>query len=153
LIRLLPWYLRDLALPCAGATVLSAIRVEGRVFHLAAHALLRYRTGPRRLRGTERCETVGQLWRPQQIVLLPDGSDSRMRRMRYTGPGAVLVSVAHERSGRVREHGSSGRARRGLRPALSLRENAPSRALEDGQVIVLERGVHLRVRPSADLGG
>ena len=29
--------------------------------------------------------------------MLPDGSDARMRRLRYTGPGAVLVSVAHER--------------------------------------------------------
>ena len=33
--------------------------------------------------------------------VLPDGSDSRMRRLRYTGPGAVLVmAVAHERAGR-----------------------------------------------------
>ena len=29
--------------------------------------------------------------------MLPDGSDGRMRRLRYTGPGAVLVTAAHER--------------------------------------------------------
>ena len=29
--------------------------------------------------------------------MLPDGSDGQMRRLRYTGPGAVLVTAAHER--------------------------------------------------------
>jgi hypothetical protein len=31
-IRALPWYLRDLALPIASATLLSVIRIEGRRF-------------------------------------------------------------------------------------------------------------------------
>ncbi|MCW2969821.1 MAG: hypothetical protein JWO23_948, partial [Solirubrobacterales bacterium] len=39
--RALPWYLRDLALPGATAVVLCVIRVEGRPFHLAAHAVVR----------------------------------------------------------------------------------------------------------------
>ncbi len=47
-IGALPWYLRDLALPVASATVLSVIRIEGRPFHLAAYALLRYGAGARR---------------------------------------------------------------------------------------------------------
>ena len=93
----LPWYLRDLALPVASATVLSVIRIEGRPFHLAAHALLRYRAGPRRLAGVRPCEAPGARWRPEEILLLPDGSDGGMRRLRYTGPGAVLVTTAHER--------------------------------------------------------
>ena len=41
-IGALPWYLRDLALPVASATVLSVIRIEGRPFHQAAYALLRF---------------------------------------------------------------------------------------------------------------
>src|SRR5580698_9282810 len=50
-IGMLPWYLRDLALPVASATVLSVIRIEGRPFHLAAQALLRYGVGPRLFAG------------------------------------------------------------------------------------------------------
>jgi hypothetical protein len=145
----LPWYLRDIALPGAGATVLSVIRVEGRTFHLAAQALLRYWTGPRRLAGARRCAAVGELWRPAEIVMLPDGSDSRMRRLRYTGPGAVLVSVEHERRGRAMEQGPSGMARPGLRPVLSLRQRAGAGALEEGQVISLGSGARLLVRSDA----
>ena len=102
-IGALPWYLRDLALPVASATLLSVIRIEGRPFHLAAYALLRYRTGPRRLSGFRPRGAPGARWRPQEILMLPDGSDGEMRRLRYTGPGAVLVTVAHERIDRGRQ--------------------------------------------------
>jgi hypothetical protein len=145
----LPWYLRDIALPGAGATVLSAIRLEGRTFHLAAQALLRYWTGPRRLVGMRRCGGAGELWRPQEIVMLPDGSDSRMRRLRYTGPGAVLVAVEHERRGRARERGISATARTGLRPVLTLRQPADIRALDEAQVISLAPRARLLVRSNA----
>jgi hypothetical protein len=147
--RALPWYLRDLALPGAGATVLSVIRVEGRTFHLAAHALLRYQTGPRRLAGVHRRAAVGKRWRPEEIVMLPDGSDSRMRHLRYTGPGAVLVALEHERGGRAIEQGSTGLARRGSGPALILRQLPGGRVLGHGQVISLAPGARLRVRPHA----
>jgi hypothetical protein len=146
----LPWFVRDLALPGAGATVLSVIRIEGRVFHLAAQSLVRYWAGPRRLVGTRRCESVGDLWRPRELVMLPDGSDSRMRRMRYTGPGAVLVSVEHERRGRATEHGARGMARAGLRTVLSLRQRADARALTEGQVISLGPGARLHVSSSVE---
>lgn len=146
----LPWFLCDLALPGAAAAVLSVIRIEGRVFHLAAQSLVRFWAAPRRLAGVRRCASVGELWRPQEILLLPDGSDSRMRGLRYTGPGAVLVSIEHERHGRARELGSSGIARAGLRPALSLREKPDARALPCGQVIALGAGVRLRVRSSVE---
>ncbi len=146
----LPWFLRDLALPGAGAAVLSVIRIEGRVFHLAAQSLVRYWAGPRRLAGVRSCGSVGDLWRPDEILLLPDGSDSRMRSMRYTGPGAVLVSVEHERDGRAHELGSSGVARAGLRPVLSLREKPDARALPQGHVISLGSGARLRVRSSIE---
>ena len=59
LARALPWYLRDVALPGAGATVLSAVRLEGRTFHLAAHALLRSQIAARRLVGMRRRAGVG----------------------------------------------------------------------------------------------
>jgi hypothetical protein len=150
IVAVLPWFVRDVALPGAAATLLSVIRIEGRVFHSSAQSLVRYWVGPRRLAGTHRCESVGQLWHPQQLVMLPDGSDGRMRRMHYTGPGAVLVSVEHERHGRAREQGARGMARAGLRPALSLRERANARALGEGQVIALGPGVRLRVSSSVE---
>ena len=117
-IGTLPWYLRDLALPVASATVLSVIRIEGRPFHLAAYALLRYRVRLAPARGVRvPAEAPGERWRPEEILLLPDGSDGGMRRLRYTGPGAVLVTTAHER---VRASGR--RARLGWARSLTLRE-------------------------------
>jgi hypothetical protein len=142
----LPWFLRDLALPGAGAAVLSVIRIEGRVFHLAAQSLVRYWAGPRRLAGVRRSGSVGELWCPQEILLLPDGSDGRMRGLRYTGPGAVLVSIEHERRGPARERGASATAQPGLRAALTVTQPTRARVLDRGQVISLGRGARLRVR-------
>jgi hypothetical protein len=149
----LPWYLRDIAAPAAGATVLSAIRLEGRTFHLAAHALVRYWIGPRRLAGGRRCAPAGAVWWPQELLVLPDGSDGRLRGLRYTGPGAVLVSIEHERRGRATERGSSATARPGLRPALTIAQPAGARALERGKVIALGPRARLRVRASDPRGG
>jgi hypothetical protein len=135
-IGALPWYLRDLALPVASATVLSVIRIEGRPFHLAAYALLRYRVASRRLAGVHPCGGPGECWRPEEILLLPDGSDGAMRRLRYTGPGAVLVTTAHER---VERGGLLGGTR------LTLRELSDERAPAQGQVIALPRNAQIQV--------
>ncbi len=59
-----------------------------------------------------------------------------MRRLRYTGPGAVLVTTAHERSER---RGALGPAR------LELRELPDRPAPAQGQVLALARNVKLRV--------
>ncbi len=132
----LPWYLAYLALPGAGAALLSVIAIDGRPAHLAAQALLRHRIAPRhsiglrvRLLGSGAEPRAG--WRPPEILLLPDGSDARVRRLRYSGPGAVLVSVAHE------HEESPGRALPGRRARVRLRE-LPDRARPvRGQVIAL----------------
>lgn len=90
-LRIVPWYLRDLAAPGALAALLTLIAVEGRPFHLAAIALVRYAAGPRELSGLRaRCAADRQLLLGELIVL-PDGSDARTRRLRYRGPGAVRV--------------------------------------------------------------
>ena len=145
----LPWYLRDLALPGASATVLSVIRIEGRPFHLAAYALLRYGAEPRRLAGVRRCVPHGARWHPEEILMLPDGSDEGMRRLRYTGPGAVLVAVTHElaegRSGPLSVLSSS--------PSLTLRELPGRGSLSRGQVIALAPGAQLLVRATAAVRG
>jgi hypothetical protein len=133
-------------LPGAGDVVLTAIRIEGRPFLVAARALVRYRIGSRRLAGLRpcgrgSCSVPGGRWRPEEVLMLPDGSDSTMRRLRYTGPGAVLVAVAHERE--LTGGGVVGLRRR---PRLIVRQRlgAPPRAR--GQVIVLERAARLGVR-------
>jgi hypothetical protein len=153
LARELPWYVRFILLPGAGATLLSAIRLEGRTFHLAAHALLRYWIGTRRLAGLRGCAAVGVRWLPREILMLPDGSDSRLRRLRYTGPGAVLVSIEHERRGRAVEHGTSATARAGLGALLTLTQSGDARWLERGEVISLASGARLLVRSSRSRGG
>lgn len=136
-VELLPWYMRDLLLPGASATLLGMIRVEGRTFHLAALALVRCWLGPRLLHGMHRCPSVGQRWYPQDILILPDGSDSRMRRMRYEGPGAVLIAVEHERDGNTMEDGAAGFARGRRKADVKVTETADGRALECAKVILL----------------
>jgi hypothetical protein len=101
-VRALPWYLRDLVAPAASAGVLTMIRVEGRPFHLAATALLRHALAPRHLTGGLRpcrpgsCSGPGGRWHPGELLVLPDGSDARPRRLRYTGPGAVRVTAGRQ---------------------------------------------------------
>jgi hypothetical protein len=147
-VGVLPWYLRDLALPVASATVLSVIRIEGRPFHQAAYALARYRVGPRRLAGARPCRTPaapGECWHPREILLLPDGSDARLRRLRYTGPGAVLITAAHERI----EQGAGPLRLLGRGRSLILRELPGRRAPGSGQVIALAPGGRVDVHAAA----
>jgi hypothetical protein len=150
-VGLPPWYLCDLALPVASAAVLTMIRVEGRPFHLAAFALGRYRSGQRWFAGVRPCPAIGARWHPGEIVFLPDGSDGRMRRLRYTGPGAVLVGVQHERA-----EGAGGRWLQNLSPghrsALTMWEPSSGPAHESGQVIALASGARLWVRSAARPG-
>ncbi len=91
-VRALPWYARDLLLPAGLAALLTLIRVEGRPFHLAAAALLRHLLGPRQLVGL-RHAPAGRVWRPEELLMLPDGSDSSPRRLRYSGPGAMRMTT------------------------------------------------------------
>lgn len=140
----LPWYLLYVALPGASAALLSVIAIDGRPAHLVAQALLRHRVSSRqsvglRARRAGRGAEPGARWRPREILMLPDGSDARVRRLRYTGPGAVLVTVAHERIE------SPAVARR--RSRLTLRELSGPRDPRPparGQVIALAAGARLR---------
>jgi hypothetical protein len=140
----LPWYLVYLALPSAAAALLTVVAIDGRPAHLAAQALLRHRLAPRQSVGLRPGRAgwgaeLGVRWRPPEILLLPDGSDARVRRLRYTGPGALLVCVAHEcvESPAPAVLGG-GRARLTVR-ALAGRPR-PAR----GQVIALDAGARLR---------
>jgi hypothetical protein len=142
LVRILPWYLRDVGGPGACAALLTLIKVEGRPFHLAALALVRYGMGSRELSGLRPRASADRRWRLDELVVLADGSDSRMRRMRYTGPGAVLVSAAH-----VRSSWQPGIVR-GLmrRPEVQLAALSARPRPAKGQVIALADGARLEVR-------
>jgi hypothetical protein len=146
--KALPWYLRDLVLPGASAALLTVIRVEGRPFHLAARALLRYRMGAPGGAAPGSHRGPGARWHPGEITFLPDGSDSRMRRLRYTGPGAVLIALAHERA--VPIPGSARTVCPRRHPAVVVRELPGGRPLEEGQVIVLSPRARLLVGASSD---
>lgn len=144
-----PWYLRDLALPGILAAAFCVVRLEGRPFHVAAIALLRYQAAAHRGVGVRGRSASEGVWRPQDVVLLPDGSDARMRAIRYTGPGTVRVTVEHHRGGWATDSSAPGPARRSLRPALTLTETRGGVALESAQVLVLAAGVRVSVRSGA----
>lgn len=131
LLALLPWYARDLALPAGAAALLALVRVEGRTCHLAGHALLRFALSPRQLRGLRAAgrRGPGRRWHPPELVMLVDGSDARLRRLRFSGPGVVLVNAPH------RCLALGGIARAGSR--LRVRPYGSARAPECPRVIEL----------------
>jgi hypothetical protein len=94
----IPWYVRDLGIPLSAATLLGALRIEGRPFHLAALALVGYGLASRRLEGLAPLRPRRARWRPPTVVCIPNGSDARFRSLRYRGPGAVLVRHPHLRA-------------------------------------------------------
>lgn len=142
----LPWYVAYLALPGTGAALLTVLRIDGRPAHLAGRALLGHWLGPRHtvgLRAGARVRPAEACWRPPEILLLPDGSEARLRRLRYTGPGAVLVTVAHQR----REPGGLARAPALIpgRAVLRLRPAVGTPACRPGQVIALTARARVRI--------
>lgn len=136
-----PWYVRNVALPGLLAAALAVVRIDGRPFHVAARAIVRFRCSSRRLVGlrVERRHAV-ELWPPPQLPMIPDGSDPRIRRFRYVGPGAVRIDVAHARSA---ARGTLATLR--VRAHVAVRHRAGDGAAR-AEVIVLDRGVRVRVR-------
>jgi hypothetical protein len=138
-LRLLPWYLRDVGGPAAVAALLAVIRVDGRSFHLAAQAGIGWGLAPRRVAGLSMSSEAGRPWHPPELIVLPDGSDHRLRRLRFTGPGAVLVLTAH----RLADGYGCGTRLFGKR-TVRLEADRGSRP-ERGIVIALARGGRLEV--------
>jgi hypothetical protein len=140
-VRALPWYAREVAVPGAVAALLTLIKIEGRSFHIAALALLRYACGPRELAGPRPRGSADRRWRPDELLVLADGSDARLRRLRYVGPGAVLVSAAHVRT--VQPCGALRRIAR--RPTITLAALPGRQRPARGQVIALDKHASLEV--------
>jgi hypothetical protein len=93
----LPWYCRIIALPTALGGLLAMLRIDGRAFHVAAAAALRYLLSRRNLRRLRGAPPPMSVWRPPAIVFVADGSESSLRSLRYHGPGMALICCAHDR--------------------------------------------------------
>ena len=132
LVAVLPWQLRYVAVPCGLAALAVMLRVDGRPAHVALASLVRFAAGPRHLCGFARCPAPGACWTPRPLGLIADGSGPRPGRVRFRGPGAVLVRAAHELSGR----------RRRVALTLAATDGAPA----PGRAVVVARGATLEVR-------
>lgn len=137
-VTALPWYMRELALPGTLAALMAMLRIDGRRSHVAALSLLSHAIEPRHVLGCGRALPRGS-WHPPDLLLLPDGSEARMRRIAYRGPGAVLVAHAHQRC----EWADGPLRSASRRPQIALTE-LPGR-LTRPQVIVLGADVRMKV--------
>lgn len=144
--RLLPWYVRDALLPGVGAGLLALVRVEGRPFDLAALALLRRAARPRLLDGAFGRAPIGRRWHPPDVLFLPDGSEGSLRRMRYTGPGAVLIAIDHELADSQRAS-AFRRVLRRPRATVTVSAHTGEGGPSQARVLVLTSGASLLCRP------
>jgi hypothetical protein len=97
LVAVVPWYIRDLAAPIAISILLASLRLDGRPFHLAAISIVAFALGPRRLHRLVAAPKT-ERWEPPEILVIPDGSDASFRALRFRGPGALIVRIAHVRT-------------------------------------------------------
>jgi hypothetical protein len=133
-LRAMPWPARHLLLPGLLAAACAVVRVDGRACHVVLRSLAALVFGPRRIHSWRRVQRADLRWHPPDLVVIPDGSEARLRRARFRGPGAVVVGVAHEL------HGRPGR-RVALRPTPDGQDQAR-------KVVVMADGARLDIRPS-----
>jgi hypothetical protein len=131
-LRALPWPARHLLLPTVLAAALTVVRVDGRPCHVALRSLIELAVGPRRVDAWERVPRSAGRWRPADLVVIPDGSESGLRRACFHGPGAVVVGVSHE-------------LRRRRRRRVDLRPT-PYQGQPTRKVVVLAAGGRLDIR-------
>jgi len=138
IVGALPWYVRDLALPGVLAALLAVVQIDGRPFHLAARAVVRFHARPRVHTRAPVGGRRSDAWLPPSLLMIPDGSDPRIRRFRYTGPGVARVGVAHGR------HERRGLGRVASREHVTVRAETRAAARTSGDVILLGKGARLR---------
>jgi hypothetical protein len=145
----MPWYVRAVALPGAGATLLAVVRIDGRPAHLVGWALLRYALEPGCLSRLRPCKPLGARWYPPPLTILPDGSEGQLRELRYSGPGRVTIKAAHELS--FGGHRSAGRharmGRRGQSKLVVVSGAQRGSTVGRARTIVLRRGGLVEVKP------
>ena len=115
-----PWFVRDLLFPAALGALLSMIRVEGRSSHAALGAAVSFGRGPRRLAAMRSTGALEARWFPGALFTLPGGVEhDGLRRLRYRGPGTVLLAAPHEPIGGRRL--TLSKARRGCARRIAVR--------------------------------
>ena len=146
--RALPWFLGDAGIPLALAAGLATIRIDGRRFHHAARSALSFWSGPRRVVALNGRSRGRRRWRPDDVLFIADGSEAVMRRFCYTGPGAVLVLVAHL----CEPARSPLRTGRSAGPSTRIAARAPAARLARARVIELDRQTRVYVRKGRSAG-
>jgi hypothetical protein len=136
-----PWYISELACPLIAASLFSMLRIDGRRFHLVAIAAARHSIGPKRLAGMRSVSATGSMWWPADLVVVPDGSEGRMRRIRFCGPGALFVACPYQTM--------AERSIRRARGMLRVRECSQEGHTCPVAVLVLRPGSRLVVDPRA----
>jgi hypothetical protein len=132
-LRVLPWPARQLLLPTLLAAALTAVRIDGRPCHVALRSLVALALGARRIDSWQRAPRSPR-WCPPDLVVIPDGSESGLRRSRYRGPGAAVVAIAHE-----------VRRRPGRRAVLRPKARGDG---AERKVVVIAGGARLDIHPS-----
>ena len=139
-----PWYARDVVTPGLLASLLAVVRIDGRSFHLAARAMLRFRAELRRLDAALRARCARRL--AGRLRVAAATADDAAGRLRCCA-APLSLQRARRRAG---ERPASVvcragvRARIGLGPHVVLCSGPGGRT--DDEVLVLERGARLRVR-------
>jgi hypothetical protein len=141
----LPWYLSDLAAPFALGALLTVLRLDGRAFHLTLASILGQWLAPRRMVRFERTPRDKRAWRPQEIVILPDGAEPAPCKLLYVGPGQARIAVWHELCTSSRAVPGPRRRARLVCTVPATAEPAAARIVELGHAAVLE------VRPAGPL--
>ena len=140
IVRLLPWYLRYGGMPGMLAALGCGVRVAGRPLHLALRGLASRVVRPRQLSAFSACMPIGERWRPPPVIVIADGSGPRVRGLRFTGPGVVVVRRRH-----LLAEWRVGTLGRGLRrPDLSLHV---ANGRERGRAVAVGSGIRLDVSP------
>src|SRR4051794_28506179 len=130
-LRALPWQARYAALPGLGAVLLTILRIDGRPAQSALGSVARFALGHRHVCGFAACPRPGACWTPEPMTVIDDGGTPA--RMRYRGPGAVLIRGPHRL------------ARRGRRLILTHSGSDASPAAR--RVLVVKQGVMVAVVP------
>jgi len=140
----LPWLGRYVVAPAGLAALFAVARIDGRPFHIALVSIVRSLLAPRFTSGMRRCAPLGSRWRPPDLVVLSDCCTGRRGRLRYRGPGAVVVSVAHRRIEWKR--GPLDRVLRRAHLSLEL-SGGPAAARAAATIVALQAGAWVEVIP------
>ncbi len=143
-----PWYFRYVGIPVSCAWFLAVIRIDGRVFHVSAAAILRHLSRAHGVRGFGGGANRPTTWSPPPIVFIADGSEGSFRSLRYHGPGLALVCGPHHRVEWVPRLRPQSRRRVSIHPIVGSGGRDTRAALELTADAVLE----VSPRPVAAIG-